>query len=1000
MPISIWEQDFSEAKQYLDSLKEQGVTDMRMYFEHNPEAFLESATMIKVLDVNRATLKMYHADSKQDLYKSMDDGLNESEVEHILDALIAISEGKLSHGWEGANQTVTGERIEVSLSWNVAPGHEVDFARVIVTTIDITERKKAEAQIKYQLSELEALYENGLAISRLLEPKRIAQRMVEVIDQKLNWHHAAVRLYDASTDRIELLALNSPGFDEAQIASQIERINQAINTSDKGLSGWVIGHGEVVRVGKLKDDPRYLETYPGINSGLYVPIRSGDDIIGSIAVESEMENAFTERDAHTLATLANQAAIAFVNARLYVWLQKELDERLQAEEQVRRLNVELEQRVAERTALIEATKRRLELATHAGQIGVWEYNPRENKVIWDERMHMIHQIPKGEFDGTSQSWAQLIHPHDIEQSQINRELAVTKNLLMNNEHRIFWPDGSIRHIMSSAVTAYSPDGKPDRILGINMDITERKQTEQSLRESENYARLLFDAVADPVSVTEGDGSIVDVNEAFEKQYNLVRDEIRGKRISELGIYPESELDKRQKYLSEILQGQPGKPVELDYYAPGDRIHTLELYSYPLKINDRQLMLNSAHDITLHKKAEETQRIAKSEMERALRIKNEFLANMSHELRTPLNAILGISESLEEQIAGTLNEKQLKYIGIVRESGRHLLELINDILDLSKIEAGRMELDIHKFSVEILCQSSLRMIKELSQKKNLHVSFAIKGDIKIIRADQRRLKQSLVNLLSNAVKFTQSGKEIGLEVSGNAEKNEVDFTVWDQGLGIAEEKIKLLFKPFVQLDAGLAREYQGTGLGLALVAQMINLHGGRVSVKSEVGQGSRFTITLPWSPKEQTPKAKVTAELSLPSPRSDVKRSGRILLVEDTDVVVQLTSDYLKYKGYEIIIAQNGVEAIKLAAQERPDLILMDVMMPIMDGFEATRRIRANKDLANIPIIALTALAMPGDSEQCLAAGMTDYLSKPLQMQDLADMIEKHMRPTRKESNEQ
>ena len=1254
MPVAIWEEDFSDTKKLLDSLKEQGVTDLRTYFEYHPDAFLQCATMIKVLDVNQATLKMYHADSKEYLYKSMDEELSESEVEQIEDTLIAIFEGRYSHNWEGRDETVAGKPIEVSLSWTVVPGHEADFSKVIVTTIDITERKqvqealqksekrfraliantgdlivvinkdgiiqfaspsserilgyspeeaiginftewvhpddlskvqnslasrlketgtsvegikargrhkdgswrildtigtnlihepaiqgivinirditeretaeesmraseaqfraifegaaigialvdplghpvkvnsaleemlgygalelrnmaftefthpedvamdwdiwqeliagkrdhyqiekrflhrdghiiwvklttsavvsevdgkisfgvgmvediterkKVEVESKYQLSELEALYENGLAISRLLEPKRIAQRMVEVLDQKLDWHHVAIRTYDSSTDQIELLAFNAPGFDESQIIEQIERINQTINTPDKGLSGWVIRHEDVVRIGKLKDDPRYIETYPDINSGLYVPIKSGNQVMGSIAVESEQENAFTERDANTLTTLANQAAIAFVNARLYIWLQKELDERLRVEEQVRKLNVELEQRVAERTAQIEATKRRLELATHAGQIGVWEYIPRENKVIWDERMHLIHQIPTGEFDGTSEAWAKFIHPDDIEQSQVNRQLAVTKNLLMSNEHRIFWPDGSIRNVMSSAVMVYSPEGKPERMIGINMDITERKQIEQSLRESENYARLLFDAVPDPVSVTETDGLIVDVNKVFEEQYKLIRDDIRGKRISDLGIYPETELDKRDKYVSEILLEQNVEPIELEFYVPGDRIHILELHSYLLKINNRQLMLNISHDITLYKKAEETQRIAKSEMERALRIKNEFLANMSHELRTPLNSILGISESLEEQIAGTLNERQLRYVGIVKESGRHLLDLINDILDLSKIEAGRMELDIRSITVDKLCQSSLRMVKELAQKKSLNISYRLHEEVKIVLGDERRLKQSLVNLLSNAVKFTPTGNRIGLEVSGNAERNEVEFTVWDQGIGIAQKDIQHLFKPFVQLDGGLTREYQGTGLGLALVSQMAQLHGGRVHVESETGSGSRFTLTLPWLPNEQTSIARGTGQLPAPSQKSNMKRNGRILLVEDTDLVVQLISDYLRYRGYEILLAHNGAEGVKLAIEERPDLILMDVMMPVMNGLEAAQKIRADETLQKIPIIAMTALAMAGDSEKCLAAGMNDYLSKPVQMQDLADMIEKYIGLAREKIND-
>ncbi|MCE9644920.1 MAG: PAS domain S-box protein [Chloroflexi bacterium] len=1256
MPISIWEEDFSEAKSYLDDLKRQGITDLRRYFKSNPEAFLACATMIKILNVNQATLKMYMAETKEDLYKSMDEGLTENEVEHLNDALIAISEGKLSHTWEGIDRTVRGKPIQISLSWSVAPGYEEDFSKVIVTTMDITERKlgeealqqsekrfraliantgdlivvidpqgliqfaspsasrilgydstevtgipftdwvhpddlpevldaltsrlqepgvstesiqargrhrdgswhildtigtnllnepavrgivlnirditereqaeealrtseaqfraifegaaigmalvdetghpvrqnpalhellgydeqelskmiftdfthpddanidwalwqelisgkresyqiekrfihkdghtiwvklvtsiirgkdgifsfgvgmvediterkQAEMQIKYQLAELEALYENGLAISRLLEPKQIARRMVEVIDQKLDWHHAAIRLYDAETDHLELLALNSPGSSEAQTNEQIKRINQSISTPDKGLSGWVIRHGEVVRIGKLKDDPRYLETYPGIKSGLYVPIRSGDEIIGSIAVESEQENAFSQRDEHTLTTLANQAAISFVNARLYLLLQKGLDERHRAEEEVRKLNIDLEHRVAERTVQIEATKRRLELAAMAGQIGVWEYNPRSNRVIWDERMHIIHQIPFGDFDGTSESWAQLIHPDDLEKSQINKQLAFTQSLLINNEYRILLPNGSTRDIHSNSITVFSEDGIPDRIIGINMDITDRKQIEQSLRESEAYARLLFDAVQDPVSVTEAnlDGKIVDVNEMFEKEYGILRDEARGKRISELGIYPETELAKREIYLAEILQGHAAQPVELQYYKRGERIKTLEFHSYPIVTFGRQLILNTSHDITQHKRAEETQRLAKSEMERALRIKNEFLATMSHELRTPLNSILGISESLEEQIAGVLNEKQQKYIGIIRESGRHLLELINDILDLSKIEAGRMELDIHHVAVGKICESSLRLVRELGQKKSLNVSFNLDGQVHIVSCDERRMKQCLVNLLSNAVKFTPPGSRIGLDVTGFPERNEVEFTVWDQGIGIAQQDIQRIFKPFVQLDAGLTREYQGTGLGLALVAQIANMHGGRIRVESASGSGSRFTITLPWPPEAQAILSKGTAPISmLPIQRSDKNRNGRILLVEDTDVVVQLISEYLRYKGYEVILAQNGAEGLELASQEHPDLILMDVMMPVMNGLEATEKIRLDPSLKITPIIALTALAMSGDMERCLAAGMNDYLSKPIQLQNLADMIEKYLGPTREKSNE-
>jgi CheY-like chemotaxis protein/two-component sensor histidine kinase len=350
----------------------------------------------------------------------------------------------------------------------------------------------------------------------------------------------------------------------------------------------------------------------------------------------------------------------------------------------------------------------------------------------------------------------------------------------------------------------------------------------------------------------------------------------------------------------------------------------------------------------------------------------------------------MSESLEEQIAGPLNEKQLKYIRTINESGKHLLELINDILDLSKIEAGRLELNVSQISVSLLCQASMRMIKEQAQKKNQQVSLKIDPEVKFIMGDERRLKQALVNLLSNAVKFTPNDHEVGVEVKGNIRNQTVTFTVWDEGIGMTPDELKLIFKPFVQLDSGLAREFSGTGLGLVLVAQMIRLHGGSVSVESKQGEGSRFSMTLPWVDVEEIAKAKAMPQKTEADAKSEEKRSGKILIVEDTDSIIMLLSEYLRYKGYQVLIARNGMEGVMLAIKEKPDLILMDVMMPVMDGVEAAEKIRAEKDLQEIPIIALTALAMAGDKERCLQAGMNDYLSKPVQMKVLDDLILKYI----------
>jgi PAS domain S-box-containing protein len=380
-----------------------------------------------------------------------------------------------------------------------------------------------------------------------------------------------------------------------------------------------------------------------------------------------------------------------------------------------------------------------------------------------------------------------------------------------------------------------------------------------------------------------------------------------------------------------------------------------------------------------------------ELERALRAKDEFLASMSHELRTPLNAILGLSESLAENVAGPLNEKQQRYVKTISESGSHLLSLINDILDLARIESGQVVLNITEVQLQQVCQASLRMINQLAHKKEQEVSLEIEDGIDSIWVDERRLKQILVNLLSNAVKFTPAGGKLGLKVHANRLEKRVMFTVSDNGIGISENDFTRLFRPFVQLDSSLSREAPGTGLGLALVAQMARLHGGSVSVESQPGLGSRFTVTLPWEPALAT-----DVELRLRSTgkfraiRPEAKDRPILLLIEDTKDTTVMVTDYLQMAGYQVLSARDALTGLDLAKRTRPDLILMDIHLPGIDGLEATRRLRADAEFRTLPIIALTALAMPGDRERCLAAGATDYVTKPVSLKKLAAMIDDYL----------
>ena len=394
--------------------------------------------------------------------------------------------------------------------------------------------------------------------------------------------------------------------------------------------------------------------------------------------------------------------------------------------------------------------------------------------------------------------------------------------------------------------------------------------------------------------------------------------------------------------------------------------------------------------------------ANTQLAKAARLKDEFLSNMSHELRTPLNAILAFSESLLEQLRGPLNNHQQSAIHNIETSGRHLLALINDILDLSKIEAGQMRLQLESILIADVCQASLTFVRQMSLKKQIKLDFRQNDPHATVYADARRLKQILVNLLSNAVKFTNPGGQVSLEVAIDSQTGDVQFHVRDTGIGIAPEGLAQLFQPFTQLDSSLSRQYEGTGLGLALVQRLAELHGGTIAIESQIGKGSQFTVVLPnahslpanteLSPAELalTPLASAISQPAeahnLVSPAAPTATAARILLAEDNEANILALSTYLRAKGYDLMIARDGHEALALANETRPDLILMDVQMPKLDGLAATRQLRATPEFFTTPIIALTALAMPGDAQRCLSAGASEYITKPVLLKDLLKTI--------------
>jgi PAS domain S-box-containing protein len=1053
----------------------------------------------------------------------------------------------------------------------------------------------------------------------------------------------------------------------------------------------------------------------------------------------------------------------------YVGILTDITERKQTEEQLQNLSD------------------RLALALKSGAIGIWEWDVVRDVLIWDDRIYELYGLQPSDLVGTlDEAWTKGVHPKDLAQAKAAVRQSLQDEKEFDTEFRIVRPDGSIRFIKASALVQRNNFGQPQRMVGINYDITDRKQAEQELEESRTMLQSVLDTIPQRVFWKDRQSRYLGCNPAFAHDYQLTPDTIIGKTdlelpwakwaslyreddavvmntgipklgyqeqteghngeqlwlrtskvplsnsagevIGVLGSYEDitagkqaqEELAKYAREVEDLYNKAPcgyhsldiegrfvnvnqteldwlgytreemiGKPFtdlitaagqsvfeqnyprfkergwvkDLEYdmvckdgtilpvllnatavksaegtylynratlfdirdrkraqqelqelntamqnavegisrvdihghyvsinrayanlcgYEPEELIgqpwqqtvysedipDLLAAYQQMLEtgkveaeargirkegslfykqvtmvtIHDQEGTVTGHHcfmkDISDRKYAEAQLRQTNAQLAHATRLKDEFLANMSHELRTPLNAVLGMSEGLQEGVFGSVNERQVKAIEIIERSGKHLLELINDILDLSKIESGKLELQISDVWVRSLCDGSLAFIKQMALKKNIHLSTRIPDNVGSIQSDARRLRQVLINLLSNAVKFTPEDGSVTLEVrleqaeehrsTGAGEVNSalspsssphLCFCVRDTGIGIAPENIGKLFQAFVQIDSSLNRQYTGTGLGLALVQSIAALHGGTVSVESEVGRGSCFTVRLPYQvngevarmqavtplPNRSFPvdNAQVliiedslaaaeqiarylsecgmqpmiyphgegaleevlrvkpaltildiqlpnlsgwnvltqlkthpqtqdipvlivsvvderskalalgasehlvkplnreefqatlkklqyptvpesTAPIVVPEPSSE---HPLLLLAEDNQANIDTISGYLESRGYRLILANDGQQAIDMAKAHRPNLILMDIQMPGMDGLEAMRRIRAEGQ-TDVPIIALTALAMPSDQEKCLEAGADEYLAKPIKLKQLAATIQK------------
>ena len=558
---------------------------------------------------------------------------------------------------------------------------------------------------------------------------------------------------------------------------------------------------------------------------------------------------------------------------------------------------------------------------------------------------------------------------------------------------IVWPESGIKEnqhlIYNFREMANSLTEQFFEIRKTNASLEQRvEERTKELQESEERYRNFFEKNQSIMFVIDPDsGIIVDANPVACDYYGWSKKEFTHKKIYEINAQSQDEVAAEMM----LAKKQRRNHFFFKHQLADGTIRDVEVYSGPIQTNGKTLLLSIVHDISDRKQTEKELVESTAAAEAANIAKSQFLANMSHEIRTPMNGVIGLIELL---LGTELTEEQREYAELVKLSGRNLVQLISDILDLSKIEAHKIELESRDFDLQGETTGTINLLKLNAQAKGLELGAEIDADVPLLlQGDAVRLRQILTNLIGNAIKFTEQGF-ILLHIRKDREDEEhatLRFLVSDSGIGIAADKLEKIFEPFTQVDSSATRQYGGTGLGLAIVRQLAELMGGAVGVESVEGEGTTFWFTVVLAKQ---------ANLSLPAPPPPLKSEGakaspstnaRILLVEDDPVNRLMTKLLLSRSGYHIDVASNGSEAIHALEKNDYTMVLMDCMMPVLNGYDATRIIRDPASTVRnhaIPVIALTANAMQEDRDLCLAAGMDDYLVKPIEVAKLFEMLEK------------
>jgi PAS domain S-box-containing protein len=643
-----------------------------------------------------------------------------------------------------------------------------------------------------------------------------------------------------------------------------------------------------------------------------------------------------------------------------------------------------DQSLAAQAKSVEA-QRWARMAEQIAGVGHFRITRTGEGSTWSDEIYRIHGLDPSlppDLQGSLRS----IHPDDIDMVAAGLDAARNEGRPFSGEYRILRADGSWRTVSCRTISEMDAERQVTAVFGVLVDITGYKLVETAALESEARYRLLAEKSSDIISRVDTEGRQTYVSPASLSLVGYAPEELVGRLAMDF-VHPDDQQMVYQAYERQADEGREHASQPIRYRFRSKTGAWVWLESHPTVLFDRHgeptEFISVSRDITMAKAAEAELLAAREAAEAATQAKSEFLANMSHEIRTPLTSIMGFSGLLKE--TDDLPDSAQVYVERISTAGQSLLAVVNDILDFSKLEAGQVELDPQAFDPAAFVTETIQLLAVQAANKGLDWGVQIDGDMPpCVLADSARLRQVLLNLLGNAIKFTSHGS-VRVHAAWEADRSgRLRISVADTGQGIPAERRDRLFQRFSQVDGSVSRIHGGTGLGLAICKSLVELMGGEIGVLSENGGGSTFWFTIA-APRAQAAASAAPAE-AIQDDRETLG-AARILIVDDLGVNRELVRAMLTPFGHCFEEAGNGAEAVQAALRSRFDLILMDLQMPGMDGFEAARMIRATAPLNRAtPIIALSANVLPAHVVACHEAGMDDHLAKPIALTALVTKV--------------